>query len=272
MLSDLDSKIELNNKINYTLEVISQILFKQWFIDFEFPNEKGKPYKSSSEKMVYSEELEKEIPMGWQIKELNAFIDLQKGLSYKGKYLSDNGKPMVNLGTMAPFFGFIYDGLKHYDGEYKERHLVKAGDIVIANTDITQKRDVLGSPAIVPPDLGSEEILFTHHIYAVRNESKLPNLFIYYLIQQNEIKHRARGFATGTTVLALPKDAILNFKFAVPDEVLIKKFHNTTKIFRLKIDLNNIQNKTLNALRDFLLPKLISGKVRIKIPEMEAKS
>lgn len=263
ILSDLDSKIELLQKQNETLEKIGQAIFKQWFVDFEFPNEEGKPYKSSGGKMVDSEL--GEIPEGWSVGKLGGFIEVQKGLSYKGKFLSQDEKdiPLINLGTIAPHKGYRKEGIKYYTGEHKERHLVKPGDIVIANTDITQKRDVLGSPAIVP-DFGSEEIIFTHHIYAVRNE-KFPELFLYYLFQNDSYKERAITFATGTTVLALPKEAILDYEFVVPQEEIFNMFGKFAKDIFKRIILNTKSIKSLEKTRNLLLPKLMTGKIRVPL-------
>ena len=263
ILSDLDDKIEINQQMNKTLEMIGQSIFKYWFIDFEFPNDKGEPYKSSGGKLVDSEL--GFTPKGWEVKSLGDFISLERGLSYKGKGLCNSGIPMVNLGNMAPNCGFLYNGLKYYSGEFKERNLIRPGDIVVANSDITQKRDVLGSPAIVPSDLGSDKILFTHHIFAVRNKSKLHNFFIYYLLQLKKYKDRVRGFAIGTSILALPEDTILDFKFAVPDKAILTKFVELVNNLRNKINNNNIQNTELSQIRDSLLPKLVSGKIRVPI-------
>ncbi|MCD6236368.1 MAG: restriction endonuclease subunit S [Thermoplasmata archaeon] len=267
ILSSLDDKIELNQQMNKTLEAIAQAIFKHWFVDFEFPNEEGKPYKSSGGEMVYNEELGKEIPKGWRVGKLGEYIELDKGLSYKGKFLceKEEGLPLINLGNIAPKFGFIYEALKYYKGEFKNRHLVKPGEIVIANTDITQRREVLGSPAIVPSDLRSEKILFTHHIYAVRNRSELPNTFLYYLLQLNGYRERVKGFATGTTVLALPRDAILDFKFTIPLKTILNLFTSTISLIQKRIDNNNLQKKSLSQIRDTLLPKLISGEIRVPV-------
>lgn len=267
ILSGFDSKVELNQRMIRSLEAVGQAVFKRWFVDFEFPNEEGKPYKSSGGEMIYSKELGKEIPKRWLVRKLDAFIDLDKGLSYKGAFLSNQGLPMINLGTIASKAGFIPEGIKHYTGEYKEKQLVKARDIVIANTDITQKREVLGSPAIVPPNLGCEKALFTHHIFAVRKKATLPNLFIYYLLQLKEYRNRVVGFATGTTVLALPKDAVLDFEFAVPDNQTLGFFEEIAVSLMKKTDANSMQNKNLVQIRDTLLPKLMSGKIRVPIPK-----
>ncbi len=270
ILSSLDDKIELNRQINATLEKIGQALFKHWFIDFEFPNEKGRPYKSSGGEMVDSE-LGK-IPKGWGVKKLRDFISVERGLSYKGSGLCMNGTPMVNLGNIAPNNHFRYDGLKFYSGDFKERNLVKPGDLIIANTDITQKREVLGSCLIVPSDLGHEKVLFTHHIYAVRHKDEnevLPNHFLSYLFQAPQYRERATGFATGTTVLALPEDAILDFNFAVPNEILMNDFNKIIKSIKNKSSINNIDNKNLSQIRDSLLPRLMSGRIRVPIEAMK---
>lgn len=265
ILSPIDEKIELNQEMNKNLEEIGKAIFRRWFIDFEFPNVDGKPYKSSGGEMVFNEDLGIETPEEWRIGKLGQFIDLDKGLSYKGEFLSEKGIPMINLGTMAPKAGFINEGMKYYIGDYKEKHLVRAGDIVIANTDLTQKREVLGSPAIVPPYLESDNVLFTHHIYAVRNNSFLPSLFIYYLLQLGEYRDRVIGFATGTTVLALPRDAILDYNFVVPDETVLQKFNHLASLLINRTNLCIEQDRTLSQLRDYLLPKLMSGKIRIPL-------
>jgi len=265
ILSSLDTKIELNNKMNKTLEAIGQALFKRWFVDFEFPNEEGKPYKSSGGKMVESEL--GEIPEGWKIGKLENFIFIERGLSYKGSGLSESGIPLINLGNIAPNNHFKYDGLKFYSGEYKERNLVKPGDLIIANTDITQKREVLGSCLIVPSNLGTDKILFTHHIYAIRNKSKnegLPKHFLSYLLQSPGYRQRAAGFATGTTVLALPEDAILNLEFTIPNAKLLEKFDKIVDHIKKKSSNNILENQRLSKIRDLLLPKLMSGEVRVK--------
>lgn len=265
ILGSLDRKIELNQQMRNTLEAIAKATFKHWFTDFEFPNEEGKPYKSSGGGLVYSEELGKEIPKGWRVGELEEFIDLDKGLSYKGEFLSDKGTPLINLGTIAPGSGFIYEGLKHYTGKHKERQLVKAGDIVIANTDITQKREVLGSPAVVPPYLGSEKVLFTHHIFAVRIKSFLPVSFIYYLLQTKGYKDRVKGFATGTTVLALPRDTVLALPFAVPDKTVVERFNALFSLICQRTNTSNMQSRHLARIRDLILPRLMSGKIRVPV-------
>jgi len=268
VLSDLDSKIELNQNMNKTFEAIGQAIFKHWFVNFEFPNDEGKPYRSSGGEMVYNEELGKEIPSNSRVINLGELIELDKGLSYKGAFLTnnENGLPMVNLGTFRPLGGFNDDQMKYYSGEFKERHLVKSGDLVIANTDITQNRVILGSPSLIPSYLNSQKILFTHHVYAVRNKNNLiKNEFLYYVLQSSEYRNRAKGFATGTTVLALPRDAILELPIILFDESILNNFDKLITNIIKKIETNYLQILNLSKTRDSLLPKLMSGKIRVPV-------
>jgi restriction endonuclease S subunit len=143
--------------------------------------------------------------------------------------------------------------------------LLNEQDIENVTLEMLQELDyqVVHGPAIVP-DFGSEEILFTHHIYAVRNE-KVPELFLYYLYQNNSYKERAITFATGTTVLALPKEAILEYEFVVPQEDIFNQFGEFAKDIFNRIILNTKSIESLQKTRDLLLPKLMTGKIRVKV-------
>ena len=115
--------------------------------------------------------------------------------------------------------------------------------------------------------MGFEKILFTHHVYAVRNNSSIPNSFLYYLLKLKSYKSRVEGFATGTTVLALPKDAILKYTLIYPEKKILVMFEELINLFWNKININNVQINNLSQIRDSLLPKLMSGKIRVNIPE-----
>ena len=261
ILSDLDEKIETNNKINKKLEEMAQAIFKQWFVDFEFPNEEGKPYKSSGGEMIESEL--GMIPNGWRVKLLKDYCDVKKGLSYKGKHLVEDGVPMINLGNVNPGGGFRSDKCKFYDGDFKEQHTVKAGDIIIANTDMTQDRVILGSPILVP-DFKTESIIFTHHLFAFRN-LKIPKSFLYYYLKSKSFRERAESYATGTTVLAISRDSVLNINFVKANNEVLNKFDLITKSILDRIKNNNLEIEKLQKLRDTLLPKLMSGEIRVPI-------
>ncbi len=131
----------------------------------------------------------------------------------------------------------VDDFPRRYAGRHQPRHTVVPGDLLIANTDLTQRRELLGAPLRVP-DLGESPMLFSHHAFAVRF---LPGRecwreFVYFALQQPEFRARAAGFAAGTTVLSLPRDAVLDHAIALPPERLRLAFTEVTRPLLARID------------------------------------
>ena len=109
-------------KQNETLEKIGQAIFKHWFVDFEFPNEEGKPCKGSGEEMVDNEQLGKEIPKGWKVGKLGDFVESVSGCSYTSKGLKESNKALVTLKSIRAN-GFSQKGFKENVGNYKDKHI-----------------------------------------------------------------------------------------------------------------------------------------------------
>ena len=128
---------------------------------------------------------------------------------------------------------------------------------------------MLGSPAIVPPFDGHSTIIFTHHLYAARfsKEAEEWKLFAFYSLLQEAFRERAAGFATGTTVLALPRDAVLQAQFAAPPRPLVETFTRIVQPVLSRQWCAMRESQSLASLRDTLLPKLISGELRVKDAE-----
>lgn len=146
---------------------------------------------------------------------LGDLVSLDKGISYSGKYLTDHGLPMVNLKNIERGGGFRQEGTKPYSGPHKARHCVAKGDLVLANTDLTQAGEIIGSPALVPSSIASG--LISHHLFAVRIASaQVDRTFLYYRLRAPDFKAHARGRASGTTVLGLRADDTLDFKLELP--------------------------------------------------------
>lgn len=191
---------------------------------------------------------------------LGDFMRLERGLSYKGKYLADQGVPMLNLGNIMPGSVFREEKLKYYTGEYKMSNKVTYHDILIANTDLTQAREVIGSAILVPRFDG--DVIYSHHLTAVRDPT-LPTYFLFEALKTPFFRSRAAGFATGTTVLALPKEAILDMPFELPNEKDVQEFEEWVTPLVLLQEENREQNTRLEQLRDALLPKLMSGEIDV---------
>lgn len=95
-LYNIEKKIELNNRINAELEAMTKTLYDYWFVQFDFPDKNDKPYKTSGGTMVWNEELKREIPEGWEVKELGTEIEIQRGISYTSKEINGDGILMIN--------------------------------------------------------------------------------------------------------------------------------------------------------------------------------
>lgn len=255
ILSALDEKIELNRQTNATLEAIAQAIFKEWFVDFNFPGATGELVESELGP----------IPSGWRVATFEEELEAERGLSYKGDGLeTGNATPMHNLNSVYEGGGYKFEGIKYYSGEYREKHLVKPGDLIIANTEQGHKYLLIGYPAIVPALFG-EVGIYSHHIYRLRplSHSYLTSDFLYYLLLQPTIREQVVGFANGTTVNMLKIDGLKRPKFILPPKDLISRFTELASNSRIRQEENIKESLTLSDLRDLLLPKLMSGELDV---------
>ena len=150
-LETLDKKkIELNNRINAQLEAMAKTLYDYWFVQFDFPNAKGKPYKTSGGKMVYNAALKRDIPEGWKGCELGDFIAFKRGISYKSSDIQESGVPFINLNSFSLSGKFKQRGTKYFNGNFKAGSQLHAGELVIAITDVTRNADITGKAFVIP--------------------------------------------------------------------------------------------------------------------------
>jgi type I restriction enzyme S subunit len=173
---------------------------------------------------------------------------------------------MVTLKSFDRNGGFRIDGFKEYTGKYKEQQILVEGDLVVAHTDITQDAEVIGNPVLVISDPKYDMLIFSMDLVKVVSKDKnIKNDFLYYLMKSKEFKEHCIGYSNGSTVLHLNKKAIPDFEFKMPPIELIKKFSNQVNPLLNKQFKNQKQLKTLIALRDNLLPKLMNGELIIDI-------
>ena len=271
ILGTLDDKIELNRRINETLEEMARALFKSWFVDFDPVRAKmegrdtGLPPDIDAlfpDRLVDSEL--GEIPEGWEVKVLGECIDVARGLSYKGSGLSSDGMPMHNLNSIYEGGGYKDDGIKYYNGDYHLRHVIQPGEVIVANTEQGHDRLLIGFAAIVPKRFGDNG-LFSHHIYRVRPKDSfaLTPDFICQLLNTKAMHSTVSGYSTGTTVNMLPVDALRIPSIVVPPLQVVTTFSTLAKVARIRQEKLMAESRTLTALRDTLLPKLVSGEIRI---------
>ena len=278
VLGTLDDKIELNRRMNETLEAMARALFRSWFVDFEpvrakmegrwrpgesLPGLPAHLHPLFPDRLVPSEL--GDIPEGWGLRPLGDVIEVARGLSYKGAGLSSDGVPMHNLNSIYEGGGYKYEGIKHYAGDYQPRHLVRSGEVIVANTEQGHDRLLIGYAAVVP-HTAVDQGLFSHHLYRVRprDTSALPPAFVCALLNTPTMHGVVSGYANGTTVNMLPLDALRLPLITVPPQSLTRLFGALAAATRNRREQLTEQSRVLASLRDVLLPRLVSGEVRVE--------
>ncbi len=273
ILGTLDDRIELNRRMAVTLEAIARALFQSWFVDFDPVRAKaegrdpGLPQHVADlfpDRFVDSEL--GPIPEGWDVSALGSLIHVVKGRSYKSDELADSDTALVTLKSFARGGGYRPDGLKPFTGTYKPEQVVRPGELVIACTDVTQAAEVVGRPAIVQPASEHKTLVASLDTLIIRAvDARLTTGFLYLLTGTGDFAAHAYAHTTGTTVLHLSKDAVPGFQFACPPAVIVGQFTNVAGP-ALQLDRAGVlaaESRTLAALRDTLLPRLVSGELRV---------
>ena len=246
VLLDLDKKIEINNKINKKLEEMAQAIFKQWFVDFEFPNEDGKPYKSSGGEMVESEF--GMIPKCWKSKELKEVIKFAKGK--KPKIITDKEFDNSEL-------YLTIDVLNRNSIQYAVNDKV-----VLANKkDILMVMDGASSGSLY---YGLDGIVGSTLSKLVINDEYINDDILYYFLKLNEFN--IKGHLTGSAIPHTDKEYVNRLIMCIPnDKELLVRVTKILSDIREKVIINNEENSRLIKLRDILLLKLMSGEIRVPL-------
>lgn len=254
ILSSLDDKIELNNKINQELENLAQTLFKRWFIDFEFPNENGEPYKSSGGEMVESEF--GEIPKGWQVIPISELFDFISGYPFKGELFLKSGNYGIVTIKNVQDGKFVQDTDNFIDDfpiKFPQNAILNIGDIIMSLTGN------VGRVCFVT----KENCVLNQRVVKFKGKQENSNPFWYYFFRQTLVKELLISISKGTAQLNLSPVETKSLKFVLPkfiNENLLAAF---TEIFNYEVACS-IENNELTELRNTLLPKLISGDLEVQ--------
>ncbi|WP_026486771.1 restriction endonuclease subunit S [Caldanaerobius polysaccharolyticus] len=249
ILSAFDDKIELNNEMNKTLEEIAQAIFKHWFIDFEFPNENGEPYKSSGGEFVDSEL--GPIPKGWEVKALDEIADFLNGLAMQ-KYRpvdENNYLPVLKIRELKQ--GATSSDSDKCRTDIDPRYIVDDGDVIFSWSGSLEVRVWCGGKAGL-----------NQHLFKVSSE-KYPKWFYYYWIKYHLNDFRRIAEDKATTMGHIKREHLSQAKVIVPDDEWLKEFDRILSPLIEFYISNGREVKILSQLRDTLLPKLISGEIRV---------
>lgn len=261
VLKLIDDKIENNNKINAELESMAKTIYDYWFLQFEFPNEDGKPYKSSGGKMVWNEELKREIPEGWEVKNVLSLCDVIDCLHSKKpdfKY-EDELSFMLTLENLTrdgriDISNKYYISKKDYEN-WISRIEVCENDFVVTNAG--RAGDICKIPAEINCAIG-------RNITAIRPKKINP----YYLdcfFKSNYVKEQIESnLDSGSFFMSYNVKSIKKLNILLPDDKTLNEAVNKVRPMIKQIENNIKENQELASLRDFLLPMLMNGQVGFK--------
>ena len=250
ILSYLDKKIELNNKINQKLEAMAKMIYDYWFVQFDFPDANGKPYKSSGGNMVYSEELKREIPDGWDVDSLWNIADYYNGLAMQKYRPTDqnNRLPVIKIKEMNEGFS---DKTEWAKSDIPKEAIVENGDVLFSwSATLKVMLWAQGRGAL------------NQHIFKVTS-SKYPKTFYYF-----ELKNYLHHFVMmaekrKTTMGHITQDHLKDSYIVIPPKNLIESIDKKLSPLLNKLIILEEENQKLTQLRDWLLPMLMNGQVKV---------
>ena len=247
VLADIDRKIELNKQINDNLEAMAKQLYDYWFVQFDFPNEEGKPYKSSGGAMVWNEKLKREIPQGWNNGVLSDVANIMMGQSPDGSSYNEDGEGIIFYQGSTDF-GLRFPDIRQYTtlpsryankGDILMSVRAPVGALNIANNDCCIGRGL----SALSSKIGS----MTH---------------LYYLMNDFRLKFEGMNSA-GTTFGSITKDELFSLPVVIPTKSVISEFEQVCEQIFDKQMIIGEEINALTKLRDELLPLLMNGQATV---------
>lgn len=272
VLSDLDSKIDVNNKINTELEALTKTIYDYWFVQFDFPNANGKPYKASGGKMVYNTKLKREIPEGWQDKTIGDWIEKDKSGDWGKEFEQGNYTEQVSCIRGADINGLNGNGVvkapERFILEKNTHKLLEEGDLIIEMSGGGPTQSTGRMAFITQETLERFEnpLICSNFCKAVtlKDETYLYN-FVYqwHRLYDAGVLFGWEGKTSGIKNL-LFESFVTNYKTVFPKKDIVEKFYQKIKPIHAKKQKNLKENQKLADLRDWLLPMLMNGQVTVK--------
>lgn len=255
VLKSIDKKLKINNQINQELEAMAKILYDYWFVQFDFPDQNGKPYKSSGRKMVYNPELKREIPEGWGVAKIEDIAQTGSGGTPKStnvSYYSNGEIPWINSGELEQTVitstsNFITEeGLNNSSAK-----LFPSGTILVAMYGATA-----GKVSFLTFEASTNQAICAIMLNDIRMRYYLKNVIedLYqYLVKLST------GFARDN----LSQDMIKNIKVVIPSNDILDRYYDFSNNIIKEITKKQQENEQLTQLRDWLLPMLMNGQVKV---------
>jgi type I restriction enzyme S subunit len=271
VLSALDSKIELNNRINAELEAMAKTIYDYWFVQFDFPDKNGKPYKSSGGKMVWNEELKREIPEGWEVKTLSSWIEKDKSGDWGKEEREGNYSERVFCIRGADLNGLNGKGEvkapERFILEKNSHKILDPHDLIIeisggSPTQSTGRMTYITAESLARFDA---PIICSNFCKAVtlKDEKSLYNFaFEWNKAYDHGVLFGYEGKTSGIKNL-LFESFVTSYYTPIPSKHLMEKFYNFMTPLESRKQKNLLENQKLAELRDWLLPMLMNGQVKL---------
>ncbi len=251
LLFDIDSKIFLNNRINAELEIMAKTIYDYWFVQFDFPNKNGKPYKASGGKMVWSEELKREIPEGWDDGQLKDIANITMGQSPAGESYNEDGNGMIFFQGCTDF-GNRFPSVRQFTTA--PTRYAKEGDILLS------VRAPVGTL-----NIAKDDCCIGRGLAALNSRDNCISYLFGVMINLKQIFDRRN--VDGTTFGSITKDDLFSLQVVRPDKATLLRFNEIVNPIFQKQNKIELENQKLTELRDWLLPMLMSGQIKIKDAE-----
>ena len=248
ILTSIDKKIQINNQINQELEAMAKTLYDYWFVQFDFPDQNGKPYKSSGGKMVYHPELKREIPEGWGVEKLEKIANITMGQSPKGTSYNEVGEGMLFFQGSTDF-GWRFPVARQYTTE--PSRIAEEDDILLSVRAPVGTLNIADTRCCIGRGL------------AAINSKVGANSYIFNVMQDFK-KLFDKMNSVGTTFGSITKDDLYSLQLVYPPNELLMRFDQSVKSFDREIKNRSRQNQGLTQLRDWLLPMLMNGQVKVE--------
>ncbi|HAX2656386.1 TPA: restriction endonuclease subunit S [Escherichia coli] len=248
VLTSIDEKIAINNRINSELEAMAKTLYDYWFVQFDFPDANGKPYKTSGGRMEYNATLKREIPAGWAVNTLSQIANITMGQSPAGESYNEDG-----IGTLffqgSTDFGWLFPTPRQYTTS--PTRMAKKGDILLSVRAPVGDMNIANADCCIGRGL------------AALNSKSRSDGFLFYVMKYFKQVFERRN-AEGTTFGSMTKDDLHSLQVVCPEPGLLKRYDDIVSEYNKMIFTRSLENQDLIKLRDWLLPILMNGQVKIK--------
>ena len=257
VLKSIDKKLKTNNQINQELEAMAKTLYDYWFVQFDFPDQNGKPYKSSGGKMVYNPELKRDIPEGWRVEKLGELAQFKNGINYEKTSSGSEKVKIINVRNISSSTIFInqtdLDEI-FLENDKSTNFIVNEGMILITRSGIP------GATRLVS-ELEAKTVYSGFIIASEVNDLIYKNLIFYYLKNVEEV---LKNQSAGTIMKNISQSVLTDMVVSLPPQNVLSKFNSI--IDNLLEQMKNVQrqNQELTQLRDWLLPMLMNGQVKVE--------